>query len=150
MLNLQGMAGRPTKYTPELFDEICEKIANSDLGLVYICEHKGLNAKTFYDWLKEDVELSNKYVRAREMQAEFLADQILAIADDGTNDFMKIVKGDMEYNVEDREVTNRSKLRVDARKWLASKLLPKKYGDKVQTELSGSLEVKQITGMEIK
>ena len=146
------MAGAPSKYTPELFDKICDTIAQSDLGLVYICEHNGLSAKTFYEWIKDDVELRNKYARARELQADFLADQILNIADDGSNDFMKIVKGDMEYNVEDKEVTNRSRLRVDARKWIASKLAPKKYGDKmdVKAELTGELSVKQITGMEIK
>lgn len=138
------------KYTPELFDEICNLIAYSDRGLVSICKEKGLNANSFYEWVAKDKELGDKYARARELQAEYLADQIIEIADDGTNDYMAITKGDESYNVEDREVTNRSKLRVDARKWKASKLAPKKYGDKVSTELSGSVEVKQITGMEIK
>jgi len=138
------------KYTPELFDEICNLIAYSDRGLVSICKEKGLNANSFYEWVAKDKELGDKYARARELQAEYLADQIIEIADDGTNDYMVITKGDESYNVEDREVTNRSKLRVDARKWKASKLAPKKYGDKVSTELSGSVEVKQITGMEIK
>jgi len=138
------------KYTPELFDEICNLIAYSDRGLVSICKEKGLNANSFYEWVAKDKELGDKYARARELQAEYLADQIIEIADDGTNDYMVITKGDASYNVEDREVTNRSKLRVDARKWKASKLAPKKYGDKVSTELSGSVEVKQITGMEIK
>jgi len=54
---------------------------------------------------------------------------------------MTITKGDETYNVEDREVTNRSRLRVDSRKWLASKLNPKKYGDKL--ELDGNIRVEQ-------
>lgn len=123
-----------SKFSQELFDSICDEIAQTDLGLVHICKSKGINAKTFYDWVKSDSDLSNKYTRARELQADYLADQILNIADDGSNDYMKIVKGDIEYNVEDKEVTNRSRLRVDARKWVASKLYPKKYGDKLDLE----------------
>lgn len=138
------------KFSIELFDEICNQIAYSDKGLVSICKEKGLNANSFYEWVRSDKELGDKYARARELQAEYLADQIIEIADDGTNDYMTITKGDEAYNVEDKEVTNRSKLRVDARKWKASKLAPKKYGDKIETQLSGSVEVKQITGMEIK
>jgi hypothetical protein len=122
------------KFTQELFDDICNEIAYSDRGLVSICKDKDLNANSFYEWLSKDKNLGDKYARARELQAEYLADQIIEIADDGTNDYMTIVKGDVEYNVEDKEVTNRSKLRVDARKWKASKLAPKKYGDKLDIE----------------
>jgi len=63
---------------------------------------------------------------------------------------MTITKGNESYNVEDREVTSRSKIRYDARKWIASKLAPKKYGDKTQTEHSGVVGVQQITGMIVK
>lgn len=59
-----------------------------------------------------------------------MADEIQDIADDGSNDYMTIVKGDESYNVVNHEAINRSRLRVDSRKWIASKLLPKKYGDK--------------------
>jgi len=52
---------------------------------------------------------------------------------------MTVRKGDVEYNVEDREVTSRSKLRVETRKWLMSKLAPKKFGDKL--ELGGSINL---------
>lgn len=119
------------KFSQELFDSICDEIANSDKGLVTICKSKDLNANSFYEWVANDKVLGEKYARARELQAEYLSDQIIEIADDGTNDYMTITKGDMEYNVEDKEVTNRSKLRVEARKWKASKLAPKKYGDKL-------------------
>ena len=140
------MAGRPTKYTDELFDEICDLIATSERGLVSICKDKGLNTNTFYSWLEKEVELVNKYARAKNLQAEFMAEQILAIADDKTGDVLAGEFGEVGNSAN----VSRSKLQVDSRKWLASKLYPKKFGDKVQTELSGSLEVKQITGMEIK
>lgn len=140
------MAGRPTIFTQELFDDICEIIANSERGLVSICKDKGLNASTFYDWVAKEVELANKYARAKDLQGEFMAERILTIADDKTGDVLAGEFGEVGNSAN----VSRSKLQVDSRKWLASKLLPKKYGDKVQTELSGSLEVKQITGMEIK
>jgi hypothetical protein len=96
------------------------------------------NADTVYQWVLDNREgFSDKYARAREMQAEVMFDEILDISDDGTNDYMTITKGDISYNVEDKEVTNRSKLRVDSRKWYLSKVLPKKFGDKMDLTTDG-------------
>ena len=73
---------------------------------------------------------------------EAMSDEILAIADDSTNDAMTITRRDgSESEVADNEWINRSRLRVDTRKWLMSKLAPKKYGDKQQVEHSGELNV---------
>jgi len=129
---------RPTKYTIELADKICEEIATSSIGLNHICEKLEIAPSSVYLWLKDNKEFSEKYARAREKQADYLVEEILEIADDGTNDLMTVVKGDISYEMENKEVVNRSKLRVDARKWVASKLAPKKYGDKL--ELSGDSE----------
>jgi hypothetical protein len=63
-----------------------------------------------------------------------MAEEILEIADDGTNDTYKDDNGNERT---DQEVIGRSRLRVDARKWLLAKMLPKKYGDKIQQEVSG-------------
>ena len=73
-------------------------------------------------------EFSEQYARAREAQADKLAEEALQIADDGRSD--TYVDGDGNVKT-DTEVIQRSKLRVDTRKWLASKMAPKKYGDKV-------------------
>ena len=73
-------------------------------------------------------EFSEQYARAREAQADKLAEEALQIADDGRSD--TYVDGDGSVKT-DTEVIQRSKLRVDTRKWLASKMAPKKYGDKV-------------------
>ena len=125
-------AGAPTKFTEELFDSICEEISTSERGLVSICKDNELKTNTFYDWIAKDVELSNKYARAKELQAEFMAEQILAIADETSNDTIKTEKGDIPNS----EWIARSRLRVDSRKWLASKLYPKKYSEKVQQEIT--------------
>lgn len=64
-------------------------------------------------------------------------EELLDIADDGSNDFMTIVKGNKEYDIENKEVTNRSRLRVDTRKWYLSKVLPKKFGDHLDLTSDG-------------
>lgn len=145
---------RPSKYTKAIADKICLEIATTERGLHAICKPvKMPSVATVFNWLKDanKKEFLNNYTRAREAQADFLVDQMIEIADDGTNDYMTITKGDISYNVEDREVTSRSKIRVDVRKWKASKLAPKKYGDKVQ--VLGDSEnpiVHTVTGMVIK
>ncbi len=137
--------GRPSIYTPELADKICLRLAQGE-SLKAICTDDEMPAATtVHQWVLEDKGadeqgkggFSNKYARARAIQAENMFDEILDIADDGTNDYMTITKGDMTYNVEDHEVTNRSRLRVDSRKWYLSKVLPKKYGDKLDLTSGG-------------
>jgi hypothetical protein len=76
-------------------------------------------------------EFREKYEIARMLQAEFWSHEILEIADDSTGDFIINEHGD---RVVDHENINRARLRVDTRKWLLSKLLPKRYGDRVQAE----------------
>ena len=94
--------------------------------------------KTVFNWLHRNTEFFHQYARAREVQAEVWADEINDIADDSTNDYVTRTKRDgSEYEEFNAEAVMRARLRVDSRKWLLSKLLPKKYGDKVQTEVTG-------------
>lgn len=125
-------------YTDELGDEICKRTSESSIGLVHICAELNLPYSTVTGWIYDKKHpMSVKYTRAKELQAEYLAEEILDIADDGSNDLMTIVKGDAVYEQENKEVTNRSKLRVETRKWVLSKLLPKKYGDKLDITTAG-------------
>lgn len=130
-------------FSQDLFDRICDRIADGE-SLRDICrESDKPNKGTFFRWLATDKALADQYAKAKEAQAEFMADEIMNIADDGTNDWLE-QNGDetartaYKYN---GEAVARSRLRVDARKWVASKLLPKKYGDKTEVALSGSVEV---------
>ncbi len=124
--------GRPSIYTKKLATRICKRLAEGN-SLRTICLDDDMPAATtVHQWVLEDKEgFSKHYARARELQAENMFDEILEIADDGSNDFMTITKGNVTYNIEDREVTNRSRLRVDSRKWYLSKVLPKKFGDRM-------------------
>jgi hypothetical protein len=89
---------------------------------------------TVYRWLSDKPEFRDMYARAREDQADTLADQIVEIADQKEGDYG--VDGDGVL-VANTDHIQRAKLRVDARKWVAAKLKPKKYGDKLSTEHSG-------------
>lgn len=129
--------GRPTTFTQALADAICSAIVEGK-SLRAICEAEAMPDKaTVLRWLADEsrADFCDQYARAREAQADTLAEQMLQIADDGTND----TQVDDEGNVRiDHDHIARSRLRVDARKWLASKLAPKKYGDKVTTEHTGA------------
>lgn len=128
--------GRPTDFSQELADRLCERLADGE-SLRSICEEDEMpNKATVFRWLAKFPDFSDQYARARETQADSLFDEILAIADDGRNDWMKR-HGDDERWVENGEALRRSQLRVDARKWMAGKLRPKKYGEKITQEHTG-------------
>lgn len=134
--------GQPGAYTAIIAEKICEQISTSSKSMKTICGELNIKVATVLCWLSEGhrnykKDFAKMYARAKEAQADYLAEEILDIADDGSNDLMTITKGDMSYEIENKEVTNRSKLRVDARKWIAAKLKPKKYGDKTDITTNG-------------
>lgn len=135
------MAGKTT-FTQEKADAICELIADGQ-SLRTICAAEGMpSTSTVCKWLTEQPTFSEQYARAREMQADALFDEILEIADDGSNDWMERKNADGE-NIgwrENGEAMRRSQLRVEARKWMAGKLQAKKYGDKIDVNHSGSIQ----------
>lgn len=97
-----------------------------------------LSSKTFYEWIEADEEKVKQYARASELRAEALIDEMFDIADDSSQDIeqYEIIEG-VNATRTNHEVIQRSRLRYDARKWLASKLNPKKYGDKIDMTTGG-------------
>ena len=95
-----------------------------------------MSSSTFYKWLDRSVENAKQYARACEMRSDLLFDEILEIADDSSKDTVEIRdKSGKLIKMEDKEWVNRSKLRVDARKFYISKVNPKKYGEKIEHEV---------------
>lgn len=130
--------GRPTVYTPETAEEVVRRLAEGET-LREICRDDHMPTEgAVRGWVVDDREgFASRYAHAREAQAMRWADEIAEIADDGSNDWMERNVGDGEtITVADHEHIQRSRLRVDTRKWLLSKVLPKVYGDKV--ELTGA------------
>lgn len=133
---------RASEFTQETADAICEQIA-SGKSLRAICAAEDMPAtSTVCKWLGQQSAFAEQYARAREAQADALFDEILDIADESANDFTEGKNGETVVN---SEAIARSRLRVDARKWMAAKLRPKVYGDKVETVHSGELEIRKIT-----
>lgn len=126
--------GRPTDYTDEIAREICWRLAHGEPLTKITRDDHMPHAASVYRWLIKFPEFSEMYARAREDQADTLADEIQAIADE-----MPMETTDKEGNTKfDPAYINWMRLRVDSRKWVAAKLKPRKYGDRV--ELAGDKE----------
>jgi hypothetical protein len=126
--------GRPTDYTEELGEEICIAIATSSKGIKSLCKiySHWPSPKTVFEWRLKNKQFSDRYIKAKHHQVEVIVDELLEIADDTSRD--TIVKTDDAGNeklVCNTEWINRSRIRIDTRKWLAAKLCPRLYGDKV-------------------
>lgn len=124
--------GRPSKYSKLIADTICEKLAEG-FTLREVCKSEEFPAEsTVRLWALEDRDgFSAQYARAREIGYQAMADELLEISDDGRNDWMERNGEDDRGWVANGENMGRSRLRVDTRKWLLSKALPKLYGDKI-------------------
>ena len=121
-------------------DLICQRLAEGE-SLRSICRDKGMPGRSeVFRWLADDslASFRDQYARAKEFGIESMADDIQEISDDARNDWMELHGQDNEGWRANGENIQRSRLRVDARKWLLSKLAPKKYGDKVAMEHTGA------------
>lgn len=108
---------RPSEYTQEKADTICGLLSDG-MSLRSICRDESMpSVPTVFKWMRDYPEFLNQYARAKGESADAMTEDILEIADDKTED------------------ANSRRVRIDARKWIASKLKPKKYGDKL--ELAG-------------
>lgn len=132
--------GRPSTYNPEITDAICELLAEGK-SLKSICKTDGFPAAaTVFKWMREHPEFLAQYNRAKEECADAMSEEVLDIADDGTNDYVERLGKDGEpagYQI-NGEAIQRSRLRVDTRKWLMAKFKPKKYGEKIVQENVGA------------
>ena len=132
--------GRPSIYTKKLADKICAQLAEGD-SMRTVCKPDNMPDKaTLFRWIRTREDFRDQYARAKQESADALTDEMLDIADDGTNDWTTKANDDgSECDVINSEHIQRSRLRIETRKWLSSKLKPKKYGD------SQHIKVEDIT-----
>lgn len=125
-------AGRPSSYTPEKAAAICARLAAGE-PLVRICRDESLpDVVTVYRWIAAYEDFRNMYARAREDQADTLADEIADIADENPQTVQVYGReGDLLEIKIDTAFEAWRKTRIDARKWAAAKLKPRKYGEKL-------------------
>ena len=113
-----GKQGRPTTYSDRIAAEICGQISEGS-SLRSICKVAEMpSCSTVFPWLSKHPEFSEQYARAREEQADAIADECLDIAE-------------TEPDVQ------RARLKIDVRKWFASKMKPRRYGDRITQEHTG-------------
>ena len=118
--------GRPSKYTKELGETICRRISKGESIRKLVKDDKMPSSATIFNWLLDEdkKEFLEHYEKAMNTKAELMFDELLEIADEKGKDVM------------------RARLRVDTRKWYLSKVLPKKFGEKVDITSKGE----KVTG----
>lgn len=123
-------------YTKEqikkLMNEICERISKGESLRSVLRDENMPSQPTFFTWIDNDKEYFKQYARATESRAEAIFEEILDIAEHSEQDHTPFTGAN---------VVNRDKLRIDARKWMLSKMMPKKYGDSLKLDHEGTLEI---------
>lgn len=123
--------GRPSKFTKKLADRICERLIGGE-SLRAICKDPAMpSVVTVFSWIHKNEDFLKQYARAREVQADIIAEDTFDMVDDGSNDFMEKETKSGSIIVLREEHVSRSRLRFDQRRWWLSKVAPKKYGDKL-------------------
>lgn len=132
--------GRPSDYTQELADKICEQIAEGD-SMRTICEQESMpNAATVFRWLRTNEEFSKQYARACEERTEAHNENLLDIGEEA-------IEAAHEADPKAANaVVSGYKLKADNLKWVMSKMKPKKYGDKLDVTSDGKVLPTPIYG----
>lgn len=132
-----GVRGRPSGYSAALAEKICGMVREGT-SLRRLSQMAQFPTKTtICRWLQDNEDFRDRYARAMKVRIEMEADALLDISDDGSNDWMMTDKG-YQFNGEHFQ---RSKLRVETRKFIAIKLLPEKYGEKVDHKHGGGFNI---------
>lgn len=127
--------GYPFPFNEEIFSSILYEISVCTLSIKRILSEKTEYPceKVWNQWLAEDIERRKRYARAKEEQADILVDEMLEIADNANADVIIDEEGKMSV---DGNIVQRDRLRIDTRKFIAMKLKPKKYGEKIEVEMT--------------
>lgn len=109
-----GLPGRPSSYSDEIADKICDQIADG-IGLAIVCQQDGFpDHKTVRGWILANLNgFFSKYARAKDFGMDYQAETM-----------MQVIENEVDVQ--------RARLKVDTMKWYISKIAPKKYGDKIE------------------
>ncbi len=137
--NYTMKTGRPTKYTPELVDEICEAIASSELGLQHLCDanpHWPERGRIFV-WRRKYPDFKRKYDLAKEEQTDVCLEYMQEIVNE-PHTYIDKDTGDVRVDVA------MLKVKLENMKWQMGKLKRKKYGDaKDDVDASHAIETQK-------
>lgn len=128
---------RPSTYSKELADRICEELALGK-SMRTVCAQEDMPAmSSVFKWLREHSEFSEQYEKAKQESADAMAEELLYIADTPVMGEVKTIKADGSVEIKQDEMLGHRRLQIDARKWLMAKMKPKKYGDKIDMTSDG-------------
>lgn len=131
---------RPIGFNQHKADLICERLA-SGLSLRAICRHKAMPSKsTVFKWLGENATFADQYARAREAQADLYVDEMVSIADTPKVGQKTKRTADGKVETTSFDMTEHRRLQIETRKWVAARMRPKKYGDKLDVEQKTTVE----------
>lgn len=129
--------GRPSTYTQELADKICEELALGK-SMRTVTEPEDMPAmSSVFKWLRENKQFSEQYEIAKQESADAMAEELLYISDTPVMGEIKTIKANGDIEIKQDEMLGHRRLQVDSRKWLMSKMKPKKYGDKIDVTSGG-------------
>ncbi len=130
---------RPALFSQELANRICAEVATGRM-LRDVCSAEDMpSAVTVKDWIEKYPTFKAEYAAAQELQLEQIAEEMFGIADDGSNDWIDRERGDgSTVTVLNGEAIQRSKLRVELRKWWLERLQPNRFGNKVTQQHVGA------------
>lgn len=135
---VRRLGGRPSDFTREGAEKILHLIGVGGKSLSSVCEMPGMpHIATVFRWMEKEPWFREEYARAREARAERIFEDTLAIADDGKNDWMEKNDPDNPGYLANGEHIQRSRLRVDTRKWFLARLFPSKFADQQQSSAPG-------------
>lgn len=123
--------GRPTIFSDALADRICTELASGRSARSVCSDEDMPSMQTFWRWLRENAAFREQYTRAKQEAADALVEEMLDIADDATSDYAEDEQGRVRFNSEN---VQRSRLRIETRKWIASKLKPQRYGERLDLQ----------------
>lgn len=141
-------SGRPSKFSQEKADIVCLTLKEGGT-LRAAAKAADVSPSTVLSWVDQFPSFSEQYAGARQIGYQLLADEIIEISDDSAGD---VIVDDEGNTRTDAERVARSRLRVDTRKWMLSKMLPKIYGDKMESTVKGEMTIrsaKELTEEEL-
>ena len=123
-------------YSQDIADAVCARLSEGET-LRKAAKAEGVTHSTVLEWVDTKPEFADQYARARAIGYQLLADQIIEISDDGSGDVIDTEHGPKA----NPEFAARSRLRVDSRKWMLSKMLPKIYGEKTEVDIKARVTI---------
>lgn len=131
---------RPTSFTQTKADAICDRLADG-MSLRAVCRNKAMPSKTtVFKWLGQNSEFADQYARAREAQADLLVDEMIELADTPKEGRKTKRTADGKLEVTTGDMVEHRRLQIETRKWVAARMRPKKYGDRIDVDQKTTVE----------